>query len=93
MSLQSIPFSMHQVNEEVTYTNLGHFNEPTAPVLLHVQVEPLRLDLQHFRRQLLLLWLLTCTHQLHHDKTSLIILDPHQVLIKWKAEDLIVTRA
>uniref|UniRef100_A0A182VTB5 Uncharacterized protein n=1 Tax=Anopheles minimus TaxID=112268 RepID=A0A182VTB5_9DIPT len=35
-------------------TDFCHLDEPAAPVLLHVQVEALRLDLQHLRGQFLL---------------------------------------
>jgi hypothetical protein len=48
----------------VVNADLCNLDKPPSAVLLHVQVEPLRLDLQHLRRQLLLLWLLTCNK--HH---------------------------
>lgn len=58
------------VSRMKTYAHLCDLDEPPAPVLLHVQVEPLGLDLQHFCRQLLLLWLLTCTHEKTSVQTS-----------------------
>lgn len=44
-------------------SHLGDLDEPAPAVLLHVQVESLRLDLQHLRRQLLLLGLLPCSRE------------------------------
>ena len=38
----------------MSFVYLGYFDESASPVLLDVQVEPFRLDLQHFRGQLLL---------------------------------------
>lgn len=51
-------------------TDLSDFNESAAPILFHVQIEPLMLDLQHFRGQLLLPGLghLTCGMRRFRDK-------------------------
>jgi hypothetical protein len=40
---------------ESVIPNLSYFDEPSTFVLLHVQVEPFRLDHQDFRGQLFLL--------------------------------------
>lgn len=48
--------------QQTADTDLSDFNETAAPILLHVQIEALVLDLQHFRGQFLLPGLghLTC---------------------------------
>lgn len=66
---------------------LCYFDEPPAPVLLHVEVEPLALNLKHLGRQLLLLRLLTWNQNLFRYTIRLYIVIVVFFTLRWGCND------